>query len=224
MLVVLAVIALLKDSMSVLRSRDFKLTRNDVRAMIYGAPPTEPYARHPIQVLMDEARSQWDEKISSQSTSLDEAKDEYRRRYRREVPRGFDVWYEWAIVNGVQLIDEYDSITDMISPFLSLSPAELEARIKGMSDEHGSHAILEVRDGVQQPWRGATWRKPVLDDWDDYVVNIARMLPNITLPIHLHDGPALYLSWEDRQAHNDAAAHGEGALFFFSAKILSSSQ
>jgi hypothetical protein len=49
--------------------------------------------RHPIFDLIERAEAEWDAKLRRQSRSLDEAVAEYRRRYGRSPPKGFDRWY-----------------------------------------------------------------------------------------------------------------------------------
>lgn len=49
--------------------------------------------RHPIVVLIEEADKAWKAKIAKQSTTLKEAVAEYKVRYRRNPPKGFDQWY-----------------------------------------------------------------------------------------------------------------------------------
>lgn len=51
---------------------------------------------HPIYQLIRDARIAWEEKGARQSKTLKEAVKEYRRRYGREPPQGFDKW--WAYV------------------------------------------------------------------------------------------------------------------------------
>jgi hypothetical protein len=48
---------------------------------------------HPIYELMARAEAAWQEKLASASKTLPEAVREYRRRYHRAPPRGFDAWY-----------------------------------------------------------------------------------------------------------------------------------
>lgn len=48
--------------------------------------------RHPITVLIEEAETRWNAKLARQSTTLSEAVAEYKSRYRRNPPRGFDAW------------------------------------------------------------------------------------------------------------------------------------
>ena len=47
---------------------------------------------HPILELIGNAQKAWEEKLGKASKTLDEAVDEYVRRYGRMPPRHFDVW------------------------------------------------------------------------------------------------------------------------------------
>lgn len=61
------------------------------------SPELDPYEPHPIHGLVADARRKWDAKVARQSTTLNEASDEYRRRYSREPPPGFDKWYFFGV-------------------------------------------------------------------------------------------------------------------------------
>jgi hypothetical protein len=47
---------------------------------------------HPIYELIKRAEKEWNEKLKRASRSLEEAVKEYRRRYKRNPPKGFDLW------------------------------------------------------------------------------------------------------------------------------------
>jgi len=47
---------------------------------------------HPIYELIRDAEKKWQDKLDRQSRSLEDAVEEYKRRYRRAPPKGFDVW------------------------------------------------------------------------------------------------------------------------------------
>lgn len=47
---------------------------------------------HPIYELMSRAEQEWKDKLKRASKTLGEAADEYRRRYVRRPPKGFDLW------------------------------------------------------------------------------------------------------------------------------------
>lgn len=87
--------------------------------------PPQP---HPIHLLMDKARRAWDKKIKSQSRTLRDAVDEYVRRYGRRPPRGFEQWYYFARAHNYVLIDEFDSLSANVEPFLGLRPSKLRQR------------------------------------------------------------------------------------------------
>jgi hypothetical protein len=52
-----------------------------------------PDGAHPIYQLIRDAEAAWDAKLARGSKTLDEAVVEYKRRYRRAPPLGFDKWY-----------------------------------------------------------------------------------------------------------------------------------
>lgn len=51
-----------------------------------------PKQRHPILHLIEKAEEEWEDLLASQSTTLEQAVAEYKRRYKRPPPKGFDVW------------------------------------------------------------------------------------------------------------------------------------
>lgn len=50
-------------------------------------------AQHPIWDLLERSKANWEDKLDRASTTLAEAVDEYRRRYGRSPPKGFDRWW-----------------------------------------------------------------------------------------------------------------------------------
>ena len=102
-------------------------------------PPPQP---HPIHYLIQSAETVWNAKVARQSTNLEAAVSEYRRRYGQAPPRGFDAWYNFATKNNVSLIDEYDSIFRNILPYAALSPEVLQKR----------SAMLQNTTGEEQFW------------------------------------------------------------------------
>ena len=57
-----------------------------------GLLEVDPAGRHPIYDLIEMAEKEWEAKHKRQSRSLDEAVEEYERRYKRAPPKGFDEW------------------------------------------------------------------------------------------------------------------------------------
>jgi hypothetical protein len=57
-----------------------------------GLLEVNPQGRHPIYDLVDKAKKKWNAKVARQSRTLSDAVREYRRRYQRDPPLGFDRW------------------------------------------------------------------------------------------------------------------------------------
>lgn len=64
---------------------------------------------NPILGLLRDGERKWQDMLARQSKTLDEAVQEYKTRWGRNPPRGFDEWWEFAKNRGVLLPDEYDS-------------------------------------------------------------------------------------------------------------------
>ena len=109
------------------------------------------YAEHPIHGLIREGKEQWAAKVARQSKTYEAAVQEYKRRYRREPPPGFDKWFEWAQTHDVQLLDEYDSLYRQIEPMLGVRPKVLKERVDAYRDKKGrgrDHGLITIKDGV----------------------------------------------------------------------------
>ncbi|KAL0959266.1 hypothetical protein HGRIS_014536 [Hohenbuehelia grisea] len=91
-----------------------------------GLLEVNPKAPHPISELIALAEASWEGKLDMASKTLEEAVAEYKRRYKRPPPRGFDKWWKYAQEHNVQLPDEYDQIHRDLEPFWGVNPIELQ--------------------------------------------------------------------------------------------------
>ena len=57
-----------------------------------GLLEVNPDGGHPVLELVSKAEQAWAEKFKKQSWTLEDAVDEYYRRYKRFPPKGFDKW------------------------------------------------------------------------------------------------------------------------------------
>ena len=57
-----------------------------------GLLKVNPDGQHPIHDLLDRAQETWESKVNRASKTLRQAVNEYRRRYGRAPPKGFDRW------------------------------------------------------------------------------------------------------------------------------------
>lgn len=84
-----------------------------------------------------------------QSKTLPQAVAEYKRRYGRPPPRGFDQWWKFARRNNIIIVDDvcmttyryqvadeqYDQIHRDTEPFFALSPKLFRQRRDNLSSE-----------------------------------------------------------------------------------------
>lgn len=101
---------------------------------------------HPIPQLMQEAEEKYKKKLGGQSKTLKAAVIEYKRRYRRPPPKGFDAWWNFTQENDVKMIDEYDGMIDDLKPFWSLSGEEIRRRSVQVG-HLPSIQLVRIRDG-----------------------------------------------------------------------------
>lgn len=84
---------------------------------------------HPIPELMAEAEENFKQLLSRQSTTLKKAVAEYKRRYGRNPPKGFDQWWDFVQKHDVKIVDDYDAIFEDLAPFWDMSGEEFRTRV-----------------------------------------------------------------------------------------------
>jgi hypothetical protein len=89
---------------------------------------------HPVKALFRKAEAEFSELLAKQSTTFDMAASEYLRRYRRDPPPGFKIWYEYAVRHESVIIDEFDIVNDALSPFWGLSGLEVKRALDHVRD------------------------------------------------------------------------------------------
>lgn len=152
-------------------------------------------ASHPIWHLVNDAQREFDDMAKAQSQTLAEAVKEYRRRYGMPPPPHFDKWFEFAKSNGVQLVDEFDTIYDLITPFWGLNPRTIRGRAKEALGYENfllgvairDHAVLHM-EGAEEWQQNAT--KGMMDKFIKY-------LPDMDLAFNIHDEPRVMVPHED---------------------------
>lgn len=150
---------------------------------------------HPIQHLTQQAQQQFKQLVAKQSTTLEAAVKEYRKRYGIAPPPHFDKWFEFAKKNGVQLIDEFDSIYDMITPFWGLKPATIRARAKEALGYDNALLGVAIRNHAVAFTAGEPeWQKNATVGM---LESVAPYLPDMDLAFNLHDEPRVVLPHDD---------------------------
>lgn len=106
-----------------------------------------PGSPHPIPLLLSLGEKRWEELLRRQSRTLGEAVREYKRRYSRNPPKGFDIWWQKAQEYSLVLPDEYDRINLDLAPFFALPKEEMKRRMLMVEDMKETFTIV-VRKGV----------------------------------------------------------------------------
>ncbi|KAI1748959.1 hypothetical protein F4782DRAFT_550314 [Xylaria castorea] len=91
--------------------------------------------RHPVEMLTREAKASFDRLVQSQSRTYPAAYAEYQRRYGFDPPHGFEEWYKFAQSHQSPMIDDFDIISEGITPFLKLSGKEILQVMSKVYDE-----------------------------------------------------------------------------------------
>jgi len=132
---------------------------------------------HPLFGLVVRGEQKFRRMVGRRSRSLKEAVGEYKRRYGRPPPRGFDRWWSYvrrapqylqststlslllssvvpdrarrpqASEHAVLLPDEYDSIWDSLAPFMGLTHDDFTRRLAQAKSVRGT-VMLEVKSGA----------------------------------------------------------------------------
>ncbi|PWY77383.1 hypothetical protein BO70DRAFT_339085 [Aspergillus heteromorphus CBS 117.55] len=72
---------------------------------------------HPIELLVQNAKLNFEALLKSQSETYPAAHAEYIRRYGVQPPPGFEAWFEYAKLHDSPIIDDFDTLYRAISPF-----------------------------------------------------------------------------------------------------------
>lgn len=83
---------------------------------------------HPIEILVKKANAEFAAMLASQSKTIDQAMAEYKQRYRRVPPPGFESWAKLALEAECAIVDNFDTIMQTLDPFWGLSAQEMRAR------------------------------------------------------------------------------------------------
>ena len=167
---------------------------------VFQLPKSNTIPYHPIDSLIRDATLQseaWFAQATT-STTLQEAAANYRRRYQRHPPPGFDAWYSFAKEKTSLIIDDFDSIMEDIHPFWARKPSDIrhDTRLI-LADEWNDIAEISIRSGKAEigPNVVPTHRwmlDGVLAMMDEFVSK----LPDMDLAFNINDEPRIAVPWK----------------------------
>ncbi|KIO24440.1 glycosyltransferase family 90 protein [Tulasnella calospora MUT 4182] len=163
---------------------------------------------HPIYEMIAWAEKEWKSKNAKASKTLDQAVAEYKRRYGRAPPKGFDKWWSYVKAHRVQLPDEYDRIYHDLEPFWGVDPLILQA-----SRAAREHEAVGYFHHFLQEWESRSGGQLEL------LKPVQGLLPDFRATFTARDVPNQFLPYESRKAALEAAAQKKG-MSFWHASIL----
>ncbi|KAI4256939.1 MAG: hypothetical protein L6R42_005944, partial [Xanthoria sp. 1 TBL-2021] len=164
---------------------------------------------HPIDSLLTAASAQHDAWLQQASTSngLGECVNEYKRRYKRNPPPGFDAWHRYAIERFSAVIDDFDNLMDDLQLFWALKPSEIRRRTReAISDPWNEVAEIRIRSGKAEigPDVKPTHRW-MLDGVIAMMKNYIEKIPDMDLGFNINDEPRIAIPYNDLQGlHTDS--------------------
>lgn len=143
--------------------------------------------RHPIEVLSNYWTHELDNMLNRQSKTVEEAITEYKRRYKRMPPPGFEDWFHYAQKHNSVIIDDYDSIDSSISSIRSLTPSQiLEAVSSAVSSADARLVSYSTADGA---FEGAIFFKWMGEKLTNLFADLDQPLPKLSLALNALDEP-----------------------------------
>ncbi|KAF8330781.1 uncharacterized protein EI90DRAFT_3145699 [Cantharellus anzutake] len=202
-----------------LRIRRIKVKPVAVTSWLKNSSPNETVSivrrvklKHPITQLMEKADIVYRRKLGSQSRTLRQAVSQYKKRYRRLPPKGFDAWWEFAKSNDFKMVDEFDSLMSDLEPFWLLSPHELRERARQVG-ELPSIDLVSIVNG--EGFEGED--RPPADRAIGFFTMIEpfiELLPDMQFPISIKSEGRVIVPWEQSLQPNATvlSSDGEGLL------------
>ncbi|KAF9462250.1 hypothetical protein BDZ94DRAFT_1166281 [Collybia nuda] len=168
--------------------------------------PKSSIDEHPIPKLMDAAETEFRKKLGGQSKTLKAAVTEYKKRYNRNPPKGFDEWWDFAQEHDVKMVDEYDGLVKDLAPFWELSGEELRRRTLQVG-ELPSIDVVRLRGGKSSA-------VTLHEDFEDseggarasgfraMLEKFQNTLPDMDFPINAKAEGRVLVPWEHRNYPN----------------------
>ncbi|KAI6000279.1 hypothetical protein EDC04DRAFT_2612070 [Pisolithus marmoratus] len=173
-----------------------------------------PHGPHPIFELMREAEASWNAKLARASTTLEEAVMEYRERYKRAPPLGFDKWWEYVIKHDVQLPDEYDEIYHDLEPYWGLDPAELTRSVEELDTWDDIFTVVKTpsNTGLEIVSSTVPENRRISRDRIEAIIDLTKDfgadLPPMRIQLSPRDDPRMHTDWRIRDMALSAARNG----------------
>ncbi|KAJ2915744.1 hypothetical protein MD484_g4678, partial [Candolleomyces efflorescens] len=171
---------------------------------------------HPIPRMMREAEEKFNAKVARQSKTLDAAVAEYRRRYNRHPPKGFDDWWEFAKKFDFKMVDEFDILMEDMAPFYELPGIEVRRRVSQVGElpsidlvrvNKGVVTVQNMQKGFKDSEVSARAR-----GFRSMMGQFVKRLPDMDFPINAKAEGRVLIPWEHQQYPNLTKQDSSGGV------------
>ncbi|TLD28978.1 hypothetical protein PspLS_03546 [Pyricularia sp. CBS 133598] len=156
-----------------------------------------PTRMHPLQTMISDVRVEADRWLvhASTSDSLRVAVKEYRQRYDgREPPKGFDLWYAYAIEHKSPIIDYFDQIQRDLQPFWGVRPSQIRKSIKKLEDDRDI-VVITVTDGQVTHGDTPSEHLDEIKGLVEMMQSFSKHLPDLQFAVNLDINPRVLAPW-----------------------------
>lgn len=166
-------------------------------------------SHHPVDMLISDATNRYNEYLNSATSSvnLSAAVDNYRIRYKRDPPPGFDHWYNYATLRDSVIIDDFDRINEDLSPYWALSPLEIRQRTwLAISNPWNDVASISIRQGKAEIGSNILpTHRWMLDGVVEMINHFDQWLPDMDISFNINDESRVSLPYEASQKLREKA-------------------
>ncbi|KAG6330976.1 hypothetical protein ID866_8112 [Astraeus odoratus] len=174
-----------------------------------------PNGPHPIFELMRGAEEKWNAKLQRASKTLEEAVAEYKRRYNRPPPLGFDKWWDYVVRHDVLLPDEFDEIYYDLEPYWGFDPLDIQQAQRDLEKQNDIISIEKTPSSDKLEVVFTSLRmdpKPPLRRINNIlglIEEVQHELPPMRISFSPHDGPNMLSDWRIKNMTLEAARNGK---------------
>ena len=157
------------------------------------------FLEHPLDALIQTAKGSHQAWIYQAATShnLGTAVSEYKLRYGRDPPPGFDIWYRYATDRASLVIDDFDSISNDLAPFWAISPQELRLRTKQIVDTRWNEIVaIRIRNGSAYIPDMIPTHRWMIEGIERMMSPFIRHLPDMDIAFNINDEPRVAVPFD----------------------------
>lgn len=141
------------------------------------------------------------------SKTLNEAVEEYKKRYGIPPPPNFDKWYDFATEHESPVIDDFGQINDDLLPFWGLDPKAIRVRTSHLlSYSRLEMGGLRIRNGTLQLWPDIPGsHRWMAESFQNMVDPFVKWLPDMDIALNLADECRMAIPFEEMKFLKDKA-------------------